>query len=119
VPDAKLTLKRRDVASPGGVGAHPGLTNTNLQLAAPSHGRQRPTAMERFYRFSWQFMPFMWQDIETGVLPALYAATTRPGRDQGPHGPRDDPQRARNQAGSRRLGDLSEDQTSVKFPTSN
>lgn len=61
--------------------AHPGLAKTNLQLAGPSHGKGKPTALTRFYQFSWRTMPFMWQDVEAGIVPVLYGAT-----DPGAHG---------------------------------
>ncbi len=55
--------------------AHPGLCKTNLQLSGPSHGKSGPTLLERFYRISRQVAPFMWQEIDEGILPALYGAT--------------------------------------------
>lgn len=54
--------------------AHPGLAKTNLQLAGPSQGRAKPTALTRFYQFSWRTMPFMWQDVSGGIVPVLYGA---------------------------------------------
>ena len=54
--------------------AHPGLCKTNLQISGPSHGRAKPTALARFYQFSWRYMPFMWQEVDEGILPVLYAA---------------------------------------------
>ena len=68
--------------------AHPGLTKTNLQISGPSHGREKPSLSERFYKFSWRFLPFMWQEIDEGILPALYAAAS-PGAEGGAfYGPR-------------------------------
>jgi NAD(P)-dependent dehydrogenase (short-subunit alcohol dehydrogenase family) len=55
--------------------AHPGLTKTNLQIAGPSHGSGKPTALTKFYQFSWRLLPFMWQDVDAGIIPILYAAT--------------------------------------------
>lgn len=60
--------------------AHPGLCKTNLQLSGPSQGKDKPTMLERFYRVSRQLTPFMWQEIDEGILPALYGATPRRGR---------------------------------------
>ena len=60
--------------------AHPGLTKTNLQISGPSHGRAKPSTMERFYKFSWRFIPFMWNpwpgspDRRTCFLPQLFSA---------------------------------------------
>jgi hypothetical protein len=70
--------------------AHPGLTKTNLQISGPSHGRARPSTMERLYKVSWRFMPFMWQEIEDGILPALYAAISRQAQGGG-SSPRNSP----------------------------
>ena len=43
--------------------------------------------LERFYRLSRQVTPFMWQEIDEGILPALYGATSpdaRAARSTGP-----------------------------------
>ena len=40
--------------------AHPGLTKTNLQISGPSHGRTKPSLMERLYTTSWRLAPFLW-----------------------------------------------------------
>src|SRR6201997_4998050 len=69
--------------------AHPGLTKTNLQISGPSHGRSKPSTMERLYKLSWRLTPFLWQEIDEGILPALYAATSpqaEGGAFYGPHG---------------------------------
>ena len=45
-----LELDRRSRAGGWGIvsnAAHPGLTKTNLQIAGPSHGREKPALMER------------------------------------------------------------------------
>lgn len=101
--------------------AHPGLTKTNLQISGPSHGRAKPSTMERLYTLSWRLTPFLWQEIDEGILPALYAATSPQhggGAYYGPHGiyeangggvaPAKVPARARIDADSRRLWDISE-----------
>lgn len=57
-------LDRRSRAAGWGIisnAAHPGLTKTNLQIAGPSHGRDKPALMERLYKTSWRFAPFLWQ----------------------------------------------------------
>ena len=60
--------------------AHPGFAKTNLQLSGPSQGRDSPTLMERFYRVSRSLTPFAWQEIDEGILPALYGAVVAGGR---------------------------------------
>jgi NAD(P)-dependent dehydrogenase (short-subunit alcohol dehydrogenase family) len=108
--------------------AHPGLTKTNLQIAGPSHGRTTPAVMERLYTVSWRLTPFLWQEIDEGILPALYAATSPQadgGGFYGPHGiyeasgggvkPAKVPVRARDDADSRRLWEISEQLTGVSY----
>ncbi|KLO31980.1 SDR family oxidoreductase [Mycobacterium haemophilum] len=112
--------------------AHPGLTKTNLQISGPSHGRQRPALMERLYKTSWRFTPFLWQEIDEGILPALYAAATpqaEGGAFYGPRGiyeaagggvaPAKVPKRASNDSDCRRLWELSEQLTGVSYATPN
>jgi NAD(P)-dependent dehydrogenase (short-subunit alcohol dehydrogenase family) len=112
--------------------AHPGLTKTNLQISGPSHGRSKPSTMERLYKLSWRLTPFLWQEIDEGILPALYAATSpqaEGGAFYGPHGIYEAagggvavakvPARARNDADCRRLWDISEQLTGVSYPKSN
>ena len=109
--------------------AHPGLTKTNLQISGPSHGRAKPSAMARFYKFSWRFMPFMWQEIDEGILPALYAATSPQAQNGAFYGPRgfmglagggvieaNPPRHAKNDADGRRLWEVSERLTGVTYP---
>ena len=112
--------------------AHPGLTKTNLQISGPSHGRDKPSTVERLYRFSWRFMPFMWQEIDEGILPALYAATSPQAEGGVFYGPRgfmelagggvivaDTPRHAENDADNRRLWEVSEQLTGVTYPKPN
>ena len=109
--------------------AHPGLTKTNLQISGPSHGRAKPSMMERFYKVSWRFMPFMWQEIDEGILPALYAATSPDAANGGFYGPRgfmelagggvaeaNTPTHAKDEADGRRLWEISEQLTTVTYP---
>lgn len=130
-----LELDRRSRAAGWGIvsnAAHPGLTKTNLQIAGPSHGREKPALMERLYKASWRFTPFLWQEIDEGILPALYAAAApqaEGGAFYGPRGPFEAagggvalakvPQRARNEDDCRRLWELSAQLTGVSFPTAN
>jgi NAD(P)-dependent dehydrogenase (short-subunit alcohol dehydrogenase family) len=112
--------------------AHPGLTKTNLQIAGPSHGRTKPSVMERLYTLSWRLTPFLWQEIDEGILPALYAATSpqaEGGAYYGPHGiyeaagggvkPAKVPAPARDDADGRRLWEISEQLTGVSYSTPN
>jgi NAD(P)-dependent dehydrogenase (short-subunit alcohol dehydrogenase family) len=111
--------------------AHPGLCKTNLQLSGPSHGQQNPTLLERFYRVSRQLTPFMWQEIDEGILPPLYAATSPEAKGEAFYGPRGFLElagggvtdakilnRASSKADCRRLWDISEQLTGVRYPTS-
>jgi NAD(P)-dependent dehydrogenase (short-subunit alcohol dehydrogenase family) len=112
--------------------AHPGLTKTNLQISGPSRGREKPALMQRLYTTSWRLAPFLWQEIDEGILPALYAAATphaEGGAFYGPSGFYEMsgggvklahvPARARNDADSRRLWEISEHLTGVGYPTPN
>jgi NAD(P)-dependent dehydrogenase (short-subunit alcohol dehydrogenase family) len=100
--------------------AHPGFTRTNLQTTGPRRGKApRPP---REYRRT----PF-WQLIETGILPALHAATSpdaAPGGYYGPDGflgltggshPAREPRAARNAADAARLFDESARLSGVTF----
>jgi NAD(P)-dependent dehydrogenase (short-subunit alcohol dehydrogenase family) len=111
--------------------AHPGFAKTNLQLSGPSQGQDSPTLMERFYRVSRQLTPFAWQEIEDGILPALYAAVSPDAEGGAFYGPRGlleaagggvthakIPQRCRDEADCRRLWEISEQLTGVVFPAS-
>jgi NAD(P)-dependent dehydrogenase (short-subunit alcohol dehydrogenase family) len=109
--------------------AHPGFTKTNLQASGPSHGRAKPSMTERLYKLSWRLTPFLWQENEEGILPALYAAVApqaEGGAYYGPHGIYEIagggvttakvPAHARDDAGSRRLWELSEQLTGISYP---
>jgi NAD(P)-dependent dehydrogenase (short-subunit alcohol dehydrogenase family) len=109
--------------------AHPGLTKTNLQISGPSHGRTKPSLMQRLYTTSWRLAPFLWQEIDEGILPALYAATSpqaEGGAYYGPRGiyeaagggvaPAKVPARANDAAAGRRLWEISEQLTGISYP---
>lgn len=112
--------------------AHPGLTKTNLQISGPSHGRDKPALMQRLYTTSWKYAPFLWQEIDEGILPALYAAVT-PGAEGGAfYGPRGFaeaagggvkeakvPKRATSAEDCKRLWEISERLTGVSYPAPN
>jgi NAD(P)-dependent dehydrogenase (short-subunit alcohol dehydrogenase family) len=128
-----LELDKRSRAGGWGIvsnAAHPGLTKTNLQIAGPSHGREKPALMERLYKSSWRLAPFLWQEIDEGILPAVYAAATphaEGGAFYGPSGFYEMagggvalakvPANAKNEADSQRLWDLSEKLTGVTDPS--
>ncbi|ORV14106.1 SDR family oxidoreductase [Mycobacterium celatum] len=127
-----LELDRRSRNAGWGImsnAAHPGLTKTNLQISGPSHGRATPSIMERLYKISWRLAPFLWQEIDEGILPALYAATSPQAEGGAFYGPRGIyeaagggvttakvPARARNDADARRLWEISEQLTGVSYP---
>src|ERR1700754_1878266 len=56
--------------------AHPGFTKTNLQSSGPSHGKDSPTLLARFYGASRRLASFMWQEVDEGIQPALYGAVS-------------------------------------------
>ncbi len=100
--------------------AHPGYTRTNLQTTGPRMGRA-PRPPHEYSR------TLIWQLVDTGILPALYAATSPdavPGGYYGPDGflgltgsPRRarEPRRARNAADAARLFDESARLSGVTF----
>ncbi|MBV9639356.1 MAG: SDR family oxidoreductase [Mycobacteriaceae bacterium] len=127
-----IELDRRSREAGWGIvsnAAHPGLTKTNLQISGPSHGQQSPTALARFYQLTWRYFPFVWQDVDTGILPVLYAAASPHAEGGAYYGPRGVgelmgrptvariPKRARNETDNRRLWELSERLTGVGYPT--
>jgi NAD(P)-dependent dehydrogenase (short-subunit alcohol dehydrogenase family) len=124
-----LELDRRSRQGGWGIrsnAAHPGLTKTNLQISGPSHGQDKPTSLARFYQFTWRFTPFIWQEIDKGILPALYAAASEQAEGGAYYGPRavltgkavkaNIPRSARNEADNRRLWEISEQLTGVSYP---
>jgi NAD(P)-dependent dehydrogenase (short-subunit alcohol dehydrogenase family) len=128
-------LNRRSSQAGWGIvsnAAHPGLTKTNLQISGPSHGQSKPSTMERLYKLSWRLTPFLWQEIDEGILPTLYAATSpqaEGGAYYGPHGIYEAagggvtaakvPASARNDADCERLWQISERLTGISYPKPN
>jgi NAD(P)-dependent dehydrogenase (short-subunit alcohol dehydrogenase family) len=126
-----IELDRRSQKAGWGIlanAAHPGLAKTNLQLSGPSQGKDSPTLLERFYRVSRQVTPFLWQEIDEGILPALYAAVSpdaKGGAFYGPRGflelagggvkPANIPGRCQDETDCARLWELSEQLTGVSF----
>jgi NAD(P)-dependent dehydrogenase (short-subunit alcohol dehydrogenase family) len=127
-----LELDRRSRRAGWGImsnAAHPGLTKTNLQLSGPSQGKDSPTLLERFYRVSRRITPFMWQEVDEGILPALYAATSQQAQGEAFYGPRGFyelagggvkdakvPAHAANETDARKLWEVSEQLTGVAYP---
>lgn len=128
-------LDKRSRAAGWGIvstAAHPGLTKTNLQISGPSHGRDKPALMQRLYTTSWRFVPFFWQEIDEGILPALYAAANPAAEGGAFYGPRGVyeaagggvteakvPSRAANDDDCQRLWEVSEQLTGISYPTRN
>ncbi|MGW4465720.1 SDR family oxidoreductase [Micromonospora sp. NPDC004704] len=123
-------LDRRSRAGRWGIrsnSAHPGGTVTNLQVTGPTHGgasARLGTAVNRVaYRIPW-----MWQQIPTGILPALYAAISPDAEGGGYYGPDGIfeltggpapariPRRALDTDDAARLWDVSEQLSAVSYP---
>jgi len=86
-----LELDRRSRAHGWGITsnvAHPGFTSTNLQSAGPNMGRAKPSPMDPIFKWMSR-RGVLVQSVETGIRPALYAATSpqaQGGRFYGPAG---------------------------------
>ena len=81
-------LQRRSDAAGWGLlsnAAHPGATRTNLQSTGPNMGTDK-TKDGLFTRLT-MLVPGMWQDVDTGALPSLYAATSPDAVKDGYYGP--------------------------------
>lgn len=124
-----LELNRRSLENGWGIisnSAHPGATRTNLQSSGPTMGKERHDGG----MFMWlsKHINFMWQEIPQGCLPALFALTSpdaEGGEYYGPGGlggmsglPKAVrmPGRAKDEKVARRLWEVSEQFTRVKFP---
>ena len=84
---------------------------------------------ERFMKLSQRLMPFMWQEIDEGIKPALYAATSPKASGGALYAPRgfleatgggarevNIPAHAENAADALRLWEISERLTGVRYP---
>ena len=126
-----LELDRRSRAGGWGLTsnvAHPGLTSTNLQHAGPNLGRAKESRMGALFQ-RLASAGVLVQHVETGILPALYAATSpqaRGGAFYGPvgfghlTGPATEQRiyrSARDQEAADRIWTVSEHLTKVTFPT--
>jgi len=81
-------LQRRSDAAGWGLhsnAAHPGATRTNLQSTGPNLGtaKTRDALLTRLT----MLVPGMWQDVDTGALPSLFAATSPDAVKDGYYGP--------------------------------
>jgi NAD(P)-dependent dehydrogenase (short-subunit alcohol dehydrogenase family) len=106
--------------------AHPGYTRTNLQIAGPSLGRDKPT---RLYALLTAIDLVPSQGVEQGAEPLLYAATSPEAVAGGYYGPSGrfglvgptvtarPPRRALNPATNARLWAEAERLTGVALPT--
>ncbi|BBZ26297.1 oxidoreductase [Mycolicibacterium madagascariense] len=108
--------------------AHPGLTKTNL-LSGASYGRDKPTLTARLTQLTWHVLPFLWLDVDEGIKPTLYAAVSPDARGGEYYGPRGfyetagggitharAPRLFHDEDAARRLWQLSEELTGVRFP---
>ncbi|MFC1415645.1 SDR family oxidoreductase [Streptacidiphilus cavernicola] len=126
-----LELDRRSRAAGWGISsnvAHPGVAPTNLLAAQPGMGRQRDTAGVKVVRRLAR-TGILVNQVEGGVLPALYAAVDPAalgGRFYGPKGPlhlggapaeQEVYRPGRDEAAARRLWEVSEELVSVHYPT--
>jgi NAD(P)-dependent dehydrogenase (short-subunit alcohol dehydrogenase family) len=124
-----LELDRRSRANGWGVVsnvAHPGTTLTNLYVSGPNLGRKRPAHLQAIMKRLAGWGLFV-QNVDAGLLPALYAATSpqaQGGRFYGPDGlgqftgaPTELTvyRAARDEAAAARLWDVSERLTGVEF----
>jgi NAD(P)-dependent dehydrogenase (short-subunit alcohol dehydrogenase family) len=122
-------LNRRSVAAGWGIlaaAAHPGATITNLQVTGPMLGRKEDGMRARLNRLQYR-VPGLYQNADQGILPALFAATSRDavgGGYYGPSGfqevtggpaPASVPRRALSEADRARLWQLSEALSHVNF----
>lgn len=123
-------LNRRSAAAGWGIlaaAAHPGATITNLQSTGPLRGRSPESLRTRLNALQYR-VPGLYQNVDQGILPALFAATSPDavgGGYYGPSGfqevtggpsPASVPKRALSTADSARLWTLSEQLGKVTFP---
>ena len=123
-------LQRRSDAAGWGIrslAAHPGSTLTNLQVTGPQSGGSTGGAMTAYLKLT-SGIPWLWQQVPHGILPALYAATSMDVTGGGYYGPGGFaeltggptlaavPKRAISTADATRLWTVSEQLTGVMFP---
>ena len=123
-------LNKRSASSGWGIlaaSAHPGATITNLQSTGPLLGRNPDSLRVRLNNLQYR-VPGLYQNVDQGILPALFAATSVEavgGAYYGPSGfqelsggpaPATVPKRALNPADSERLWTISEQLSGTTFP---
>jgi NAD(P)-dependent dehydrogenase (short-subunit alcohol dehydrogenase family) len=122
-------LNRRSAEAGWGIlaaAAHPGATITNLQSTGPLRGRDPASLRARLNGLQYK-VPGLYQNVDQGILPALFAATSPDavgGGYYGPSGfqevtggpaPASVPRRARDEADSARLWTISERLSGTTF----
>ena len=122
-------LQRRSAAGGWGIrsyAAHPGSTLTNLQVTGPQSGGTGGGALATYLKLTSK-IPWLWQQAPQGILPALYAATSRDAVGGSYYGPGGFleltgppklavvPQRALSESDAARLWTVSENLTGVSF----
>jgi len=122
-------LHRRSAAAGWGIhssAAHPGATVTNLHVTGATHGGRRVRLVALRNRLMYA-VP-VWQQVPTGILPALYAATSPQARSGGYYGPAGFaelggaptvarlPANLPDESGAARLWEISEQLTGVTYP---
>lgn len=125
-----LELERRSRAGGWGItsnAAHPGVTPSNLLGAQPHMGRTKDAPLLRLIR-GFASAGILFQPLEDGPLPALYAATATASRGGAFYGPggfqhlggapaeQDVYKPARDEAEAARIWAISEELTRVSFP---
>ncbi|MDG4789777.1 SDR family oxidoreductase [Micromonospora sp. WMMD1102] len=123
-------LQRRSTAGGWGIlsnAAHPGATITNLQVTGPMHGGGS-VRLNRLWNRLIYLVPWVWQEIPAGALPAVHAATSPaaegaayygPDGLGGLHGgpaPARFPAPALDDAAALRLWEVSEQLSDVRYP---
>ena len=66
--------------------AHPGATVTNLQVTGPTRGGSKARGARTLNAVT-RRIPGFWQQVDTGILPALHAATSPDALGGGYYGP--------------------------------
>lgn len=122
-------LHRRSATAGWGIhssAAHPGATVTNLHVTGATHGGRRVRLVALRNRLMYA-VP-VWQQVPTGILPALYAATSPQARSGGYYGPAGFaelggaptvarlPANLPDESGAARLWEISEQLTGVTYP---
>ncbi|AGZ44698.1 SDR family oxidoreductase [Actinoplanes friuliensis] len=103
-------LQRRSDAGGWGLlsnAAHPGATRSNLQTTGPLMGTGK-SSLGLLGRLQLH-IPGMWQNVDTGALPTLYAATSPDAQPDGYYGPDGKPFGLRGHAGAARRSQRAKD----------